>query len=57
MSQLAILGAGSWGTALALALTPRFETVRVWGHDSARADEIQWQRENKRYLPGFKCRK
>jgi glycerol-3-phosphate dehydrogenase (NAD(P)+) len=54
MSQLAILGAGSWGTALALALTPRFETVRVWGHDSARADEIQWQRENKRYLPGFK---
>lgn len=54
MNQLAILGAGSWGTALALALTPRFETVRLWSHDSARADEMQWQRENKRYLPGFK---
>lgn len=54
MSQLAILGAGSWGTALALALTPRFDTVRLWSHDSARADEMQWQRENKRYLPGFK---
>lgn len=54
MSQLAILGAGSWGTALALGLTSRFETVRLWSHDSVRADEIQWQRENKRYLPGFR---
>lgn len=54
MSQLAILGAGSWGTALALALTSRFETVRLWSHDAGRADEMQWQRENKRYLPGFK---
>jgi glycerol-3-phosphate dehydrogenase (NAD(P)+) len=54
MSQLAILGAGSWGTALALALSPRFETVRIWGHDAAHADEMQWQRENRRYLPGFK---
>ena len=54
MSQLAILGAGSWGTALALALTPRFETVRIWSHDAGRADEVQWQRENKRYLPGFR---
>jgi glycerol-3-phosphate dehydrogenase (NAD(P)+) len=54
VSQLAILGAGSWGTALALALTSRFETVRIWSHDAARADEMQWQRENKRYLPGFR---
>ncbi len=54
MSQLAILGAGSWGTALALALTTRFETVRIWSHDAGRADEMQWQRENKRYLPGFR---
>jgi glycerol-3-phosphate dehydrogenase (NAD(P)+) len=54
MNQLAVLGAGGWGTALALALTPRFETVRVWSHDASRADEMQWQRENKRYLPGFK---
>ncbi len=54
MSQLAILGAGSWGTALALALTPKFETVRIWSHDTARAHEMQWQRENKRYLPGFR---
>jgi glycerol-3-phosphate dehydrogenase (NAD(P)+) len=54
VSQLAILGAGSWGTALALALTTRFETVRIWSHDAGRADEMQWQRENKRYLPGFR---
>lgn len=54
MSQLAVLGAGSWGTALALAFTHRFDTVRIWSHDPVRADEIQWQRENKRYLPGFR---
>lgn len=54
MKQVAILGAGSWGTALALALAPRFETVRLWSHDAGRGDEMQWQRENKRYLPGFK---
>jgi glycerol-3-phosphate dehydrogenase (NAD(P)+) len=54
LKQLAVLGAGSWGTALAIALTPRFEVVRLWGHDQARADEMQWQRENKRYLPGFR---
>jgi glycerol-3-phosphate dehydrogenase (NAD(P)+) len=54
VSQLAILGAGSWGTALALALTTRFETVRLWSHDATRAHQIQWQRENKRYLPGFR---
>ena len=49
-----MLGAGSWGTALSIALTPRFEVIRLWGHDQARADEMQWQRENKRYLPGFR---
>ena len=54
MKQLAVLGAGSWGTALSIALTPRFEVIRLWGHDQARADEMQWQRENKRYLPGFR---
>ncbi len=54
MNQLAVLGAGSWGTALALALAPRFEAVSLWNHDAERAVEMQRQRENTRYLPGFK---
>jgi len=37
----AIIGAGSWGTALAIVLGPRFENVRLWTHDNAT------------YLPGF----
>jgi glycerol-3-phosphate dehydrogenase (NAD(P)+) len=28
--------------------------VRIWIHDAGRADEMQWQRENKRYLAGFR---
>lgn len=47
--QLAVLGAGSWGTALAIALAPRFETVRLW----SRNREIAGSRENHLYLPGF----
>lgn len=50
---LAILGAGSWGTALAIALAPRFSSVRLWTRDAARAAEMSELRENRRYLPGF----
>ncbi len=52
MKQLAIIGAGSWGTALAAALTPRFEQVRLWARDPKLAQEINQLRENRRYLPG-----
>jgi len=52
-SRLAVFGAGSWGTALAIALAPRFECVRLWARDEARAEEIARLRENRRYLPGF----
>jgi len=51
--RLAILGAGSWGTALAMALAPRFETLALWARDSERARELEELRENPRYLPGF----
>ncbi len=53
MKQLAILGAGSWGTALAIALCPRFREIRVWARDRGRAAEMSRSRENSRYLPGF----
>jgi glycerol-3-phosphate dehydrogenase (NAD(P)+) len=51
--QLAILGGGSWGTALAIALAGRFDSVHLWARDSKRAIEMDAVRENRRYLPGF----
>jgi glycerol-3-phosphate dehydrogenase (NAD(P)+) len=52
--QLTIVGAGSWGTALAIVLAPRFQAVRLWAHDPGLADEIERTRENSLYLPGFR---
>ncbi|MBV9302430.1 MAG: NAD(P)-dependent glycerol-3-phosphate dehydrogenase [Acidobacteriaceae bacterium] len=53
MSRLAVIGAGSWGTGLAITLAPRFDSISLWVHDSARAAEITRVRENSLYLPGF----
>lgn len=53
MSRLAVIGAGGWGTALAIALAPRFDSVQVWARDPERAAEIARLRENRRYLSGF----
>jgi glycerol-3-phosphate dehydrogenase (NAD(P)+) len=54
LKELAILGAGSWGTALAIVLAPRFGGVRLWSHDAGLADAVGWSRENTAYLPGFR---
>lgn len=51
MTAVAILGAGSWGTALAALLAPH-EPV-LWDHDEARAIALQTARTNARYLPGI----
>lgn len=51
--QLAVLGAGSWGSALAIALAGRFDSVRLWTRNAERAAEMSAKRENSRYLPGF----
>lgn len=54
MSRLAILGAGSWGTALALNLCRRADhSVTLWAHTQAHAAALAADRENRRYLPGF----
>jgi glycerol-3-phosphate dehydrogenase (NAD(P)+) len=51
--NLAIIGAGSWGTALANVLAPRFPRIRLWVYEADLAARIQDSRVNDVYLPGF----
>jgi glycerol-3-phosphate dehydrogenase (NAD(P)+) len=53
MSVVAILGAGSWGTALAAHLGRVGHDVRLWARDASVAAEIARQRTNTPYLPGI----
>jgi glycerol-3-phosphate dehydrogenase (NAD(P)+) len=48
--KLAILGAGAWGTALAIQAAGRHEAV-LWARDAAQAAQMQAERRNARYLP------
>ena len=50
--RLAILGGGSWGTALAIVLAPRFDGLRLWVYEPDLARRMQAARENDVYLPG-----
>lgn len=50
--RVAILGAGSWGTALAAAASRRHAT-RLWARDAAQAADMAATHENARYLPGI----
>ena len=53
MSRIAVLGAGAWGTALALSLARRNDhQITLWAHSPAHAAELAGSRENRRYLPG-----
>jgi glycerol-3-phosphate dehydrogenase (NAD(P)+) len=51
--QVAVLGAGSWGTALAMQLARMGHDVRLWARDSEQARVMQQERLNRRYLPEF----
>ena len=53
MKNLAIIGGGSWGTALSIILAPRFEAVRLWAREPDLVDRMLVARENDVYLPGF----
>lgn len=53
MKHIAIIGAGSYGTALALVAARSGHTVRLWAHDPEVARVIAAQRQNQVYLPGF----
>jgi glycerol-3-phosphate dehydrogenase (NAD(P)+) len=54
LGRLAIIGAGSWGTALSLVLAPRFDEIRLWVHDRGLCAAMSATRENTMYLPGFR---
>ena len=50
--RIAVLGAGSWGTALAGLLAANGSAVRLWARDCEQAAAIDRQHQNPRYLPG-----
>jgi glycerol-3-phosphate dehydrogenase (NAD(P)+) len=50
-SRVAVLGAGSWGTALAMHLARIGHSVKLWSRDPEQAEAMQRQRVNYRYLP------
>ncbi len=51
--KIAVLGAGSWGTALAVWLAARGEAVTLWGHDPAHIRCLRETGTNDKYLPGI----
>lgn len=48
---MAAIGAGSWGTALAIQLARNGVQTRLWGRDAEAIRQMQTDRENKKYLP------
>ncbi|WP_349432346.1 NAD(P)H-dependent glycerol-3-phosphate dehydrogenase [Methylomarinum sp. Ch1-1] len=50
-TSISILGAGSWGTALAIQAARNDCSTLLWGHDSAKIKKIEQDKKNQRYLP------
>jgi glycerol-3-phosphate dehydrogenase (NAD(P)+) len=54
MSRIAIIGAGAWGTALAIALGRKgSHSIRLWANEPEVCKSIAKRRVNERFLPGF----
>jgi glycerol-3-phosphate dehydrogenase (NAD(P)+) len=53
MVSVGIVGSGAWGTTLGLLLAKKGIPTTIWEHQPQRAGEMQQQRENKEFLPGF----
>ncbi len=55
MKKITIIGGGSWGTALAIALTRSRQPHRLglWVHDADVCESLRTRRVNEVYLPGF----
>ena len=54
MANIGVIGAGSWGTALALLLDKNGHAVTEWSHRPEEAEELSRTREHKSKLPGVK---
>ena len=54
MTRVAVVGAGSWGTALSAVLSKKGHDVRMWAFEPEVAEQITRGRENVSYLPGVK---
>jgi len=52
--NISVVGAGSWGTALAFLLSENRARVRLWAHNPALAEELVSKRTNETYLPGVR---
>lgn len=53
-SPITVLGAGAWGTALALHLARKGQAVKLWAYEKGQVDQINTTHYNKRYLPQLK---
>jgi len=51
--KIGVIGAGAWGTALAMLLADKGHDVTLWMYEKDLAEETQRTRENRVYLPGF----
>lgn len=54
MKKISVIGAGSWGTALAVLLGKKGFDVKLWARREGLANEIEAKKENMQYLPGIK---
>ena len=52
--SVTVLGGGSFGTVIADLIASKGQSVTLWMRDAAKADDINLNRENTRYLPGIK---
>lgn len=52
MKKVAVIGSGSWGTALAVMLQKHGHDVVIWSRRQDAVEEMQREQENRRYLPG-----
>jgi glycerol-3-phosphate dehydrogenase (NAD(P)+) len=51
--QIGVIGAGAWGTTLAVKLAAAQRPVTIWAHTPEASEQLATIRENRRYLPGI----
>ncbi|MDR0405220.1 MAG: NAD(P)H-dependent glycerol-3-phosphate dehydrogenase, partial [Clostridiales bacterium] len=52
MSEISVIGSGSWGTAFSRMLANNGHNVRLWSYFARESEELRKHRENKAFLPG-----